>query len=75
MKTQKQFRIKDCAVMLGLTKNQVYNLVKTNRIKASGTSPLRVNLDGIQNYLMKKIPVLVWYIPNTTVGRKKRKSI
>lgn len=74
MRAQKQFRVRDAAVLLGLTKNQVYNLIKHKQLGTSGRRPLRVNLDAIQKYLIKKFPVLVWFIPDTLLGRNKTKS-
>jgi len=62
MIAQRFYKIRDAAVLLGLTQNQVYNLVKNSKIKSSGTNPIRVSLTSIQKYLVRKIPMLIWYV-------------
>ncbi len=62
MIAQRFYKIRNAAVLLRLTQNQVYNLVKNNEIKSSGTHPVKVSLSSIQKYLVRKIPMLIWYL-------------
>ena len=42
--------------MLGLDTSQIYRLIQQNRIKVVGRKPLRVTLEGLQQWLRSRYP-------------------